>query len=310
MGRMTPCKLTSWLVLLACSPAFASEPDAVFQRRKDVIYGRKDGTALTMDVFTPREKPNGRGVIWAVSGGWVSSPDLIRPERFVDLVRRGYTVFAVVHGSQPRYAIPDILQDQHRAVRFIRHHAKDFAVDPEHLGIWGGSSGGHLALMQGVAGDRGAPQSPDLVERESSRVQAVACFCGPTDFLNYGREGENALGRGVLSPWKAAFAFQEFDPQAKVLVPVTDEKKVREIGRQISPLTHVTADSAPTLIIHGDQDRLVPIQQSERFIARLGEVGVPARLVVKRGAGHSLPDPAGNLKACADWFDRHLAPKK
>ena len=162
----------------------ADEPS--FTRTEDVIYGRKFGTALTMDVFTPKKNANGAAVIWVVSGGWFSSHENIPVNLIKEFVGRGYTVFAVVHGSQPRFTIPDILHDMNRAVRFIRAHAGDWKIDPDRIGISGGSAGGHLSLMQATAGDLGNPRARDPIERVSSRVQVVACFYPPTDFLNYG----------------------------------------------------------------------------------------------------------------------------
>src|SRR5262249_3230117 len=156
-----------------------------YNRKEDVIYGRKFGTALTMDVFSPRKNANGAAVIWVISGGWFSDHRIIRPDfayaPVKTLIDRGYTVFAVVHAIQPKFTIPEILQDMHRAVRFIRAHAKDYHIDPERIGITGGSAGGHLSLMQGTAGDKGNSKAPDPVDRVSSRVQAVACFFPPTD---------------------------------------------------------------------------------------------------------------------------------
>ncbi len=90
-----------------------------FTRTEDVIYGRKFGTALTMDVFRP-EKQNGAAVIFAVSGGWFSAHEAINAGFLKEFLDRGYTVFAVVHGSQPKFTIPEILEDMHRSVRFIR----------------------------------------------------------------------------------------------------------------------------------------------------------------------------------------------
>ena len=155
--------------------------------------------------ITP-EKPNGAAVIFVVSGGWFSRPEAINPGFVLEFLKRGYTVFAVVHGSQPKFTIPEILEDMHRAVRFIRYHAGDYHVDPQRIGITGASAGGHLSLMQGVAGKEGDPKARDRIDRASSRVQAVACFFPPTDFLNYGEEGKVALGRGTLSGFKAPFA--------------------------------------------------------------------------------------------------------
>src|SRR5439155_3550362 len=112
--------------------------------------------------------------------------DSIKPMTplLLEFLKRGYTVFAVVHGSQPKFTVPEILLDMHRAVRYIRSHAQDFKIEPERIGITGGSAGGHLSLMQGTAGDLGDPKARDPVERVSSRVQAVACFFPATDFLN------------------------------------------------------------------------------------------------------------------------------
>ena len=275
-----------------------------------MIYGRKVGTALTMDVFTPKENANGAAIVWVISGGWFSNHDNINAKFIEEFLRRGYTVFAVVHGSNPRFTIPDCVADMNRALRYIRHHAKDYKIDPDKIGITGGSAGGHLSLMQGLAGDKGKADAKDLVERESSRVQAVACFFPPTDFLNYGKKGEDALGRGVLVSLKAAFDFQEFDPKTRVFVKIKDEERVKEIGRKISPINHVSADDPPTLIIHGDADKIVPIQQAESLVAKLKEAGVTAQLITRPGAGHGWPDLVKDNVILADWFDKHLLKKE
>src|SRR5262245_9692702 len=127
------------LTALVAGPAFAQTVD----RKKDVIYAKKMGYALTMDVATPA-KPNGLGVVACVSGGWVSRHegiDGMLNTTTKPLLDRGYTVFAVVHGSQPKFTIPEVLDDMHRAVRFIRSHAAEFKIDPDRLGITGGSAG-------------------------------------------------------------------------------------------------------------------------------------------------------------------------
>jgi acetyl esterase/lipase len=301
-----------FLIVLVGSVAGISRADdpPAYDRKEDVVYGRKYGTALTMDVFTPRANANGAAVIWVVSGGWYSGHEAINSGFIDELLRRGYTVFAVVHGSQPKYTIPEILQDMHRAVRFIRHHAKDYHVDPERIGITGGSAGGHLSLMQGTAGTPGNSSAKDPIDRESSRVQAVACFFPPTDFLNYGKPGEIALGCGILKDYKAPFDFHEIDPARRAFMPITDVGKIVEIGRQISPVYHVSADDPPTLIIHGDRDTLVPIQQAEIIVDKLKSAGVESKLVVKEGKGHGWPDLLKDVATIADWFDGHLKAKK
>jgi acetyl esterase/lipase len=276
-----------------------------------VIYGRKYGTALTMDVLTPTKNANGLGLILVMSGGWFSGHEGITGAAgfYGALINRGYTIFAVVHGSQPLYTIPEIVDDLNRAVRYIRYHAKEYHIDPDRIGITGGSAGGHLSLMQGMAGGKGNLAAADPVDRVSSRVQAVACFFPPTDFLNYGGEGKDALGRGLLAPFKAAFDFRELDPKTHAFVLITDEDRRREIGRRISPISHVSADSPPTLIIHGDADRIVPIQQAESFVAKLKEKKVPVELIVKRGADHGWPGMEKDIQTFADWFDKYLKAK-
>ncbi len=297
------------ICLLSFIPSVNTAADPAFTRKEDVIYGRKFGVALTMDVFTPTKDANGAGIIFVVSGGWFSAKENINVG-FIDLfVKRGYTVFAVVHGSQPKFTIPEILDDIHRATRFIRYHAKDYGIDPNKLGITGGSAGGHLSLMQGCGGKDGDPKAKDPVDRVSSRVQAVACFFPPTDFLNYGKEGENALGVGTLVNFQAPFAFKEFDPKARTFHLITDEDKRKEIGKKISPVYLADKNSAPALIIHGDADKLVPIQQAELMVAALKKANIPAELVVKKGAVHGWGGMDKDIVLCADWFDKQLLKK-
>ncbi|MEP6663996.1 MAG: alpha/beta hydrolase, partial [Verrucomicrobiota bacterium] len=256
-----------------------SQTNAAFTRTEDVIYGRKSGTALTLDVFQPK-KPNGFGIIFVVSGGWFSAHEVIKDAFVLPFTKRGYTVFAVVHGSQPKFQIPEIIQDMHRSVRFIRHNAKKYGVDPDHLGVTGGSAGGHLSLVLGTGlGATNSPNAVDPVDRESSAVQCVACFFPPTDFLNYGKPGESALGEGVLAPFKVAFGELPKDEEAK-----------QKYGRSLSPIYYISSNTPPTLILHGDADTLVPIQQSEVFLARAKEFGVPTKLIVKKGEGHGWKD--------------------
>jgi acetyl esterase/lipase len=295
-----------WAILFCLlSVGWASAQDMSYTRKEDIIYGRKFGTALTMDVFTPA-KPNGLGVIYCVSGGWFSAKEATNVFLMKELLNRGYTIFAVVHGSQPRFSIPEVLSDMNRATRFIRHHAKEYGVDPTALGITGGSAGGHLSLMQGTTGKDGDPKAKDPVDRESSRVAAVACFFPPTDFLNYGKPGEEAIGTGTLKAFKAPFEFIELDKKTNAFVLITEPERRREIAKEISPFYHVSEKSAPTLIVHGDKDFLVPLQQAEIFIEKLKAAKVPAELVVKPGAAHGWNGIDKDVRLFADWFDKNL----
>lgn len=266
-----------------------------YSRQEDVIYGRKFGTALTLDVFSPVKTNNGVGIIFVVSGGWFSAHEAINLGFIKPLIRRGYTVFAVVHGSQPKFKILEIISDMNRAVRFIRFNAKKFGVDANRLGVTGGSAGGHLSLILGTQGALGAADAKDPVDRESSAVQVVACFFPPTDFLNYGKLGNDAMGDNELKNFRTAFGD----------IPTNAEVRIK-YGQKISPVYSVSSNTPPTLIIHGDADKLVPIQQAEIFVEAAKKSGVTAELVTKPGKAHGWPDWADDFELCADWFDAHL----
>ena len=135
MRRAGLLGLVAWALVLCSALVGRAADDKPYTRTEDGICGRKYGTALTMDVFAPKEGGNGAGIIWAVSGGWFSSHEAIGPQIPSIFLRRGYTVFAVVHGSQPRYTIPEAVADMNRAVRFIRYHARRFHIDPDRIGV-------------------------------------------------------------------------------------------------------------------------------------------------------------------------------
>jgi acetyl esterase/lipase len=292
------------LVLAVVAPCQEKKTPA---RTRDVIYGRKDGLALTLDVFHPPGKANRAAIVMIVSSGFRSSAEAIAPQFATEALKRGYTVFAVTHGSQPRYTVPEMRDDVNRAVRHIRYHAARYGIDPNRIGAAGASSGGLLALLLGTAGKAGDPAAKDPVDRVDSHVQAVACFFPPTDYLNYGGAGKELLDLAQHAPaFRAAYDFREFDASQAVFVRVTDKVKLRSIYRDISPIYHVNVKSAPTLLIHGDKDELVPIQQSESLLAKLTKAGVPARLEVKHGAGHGWLTILGDMSLIGDWFDTHL----
>ena len=184
-----------------------------------MIYGRKFGMALTMDVFTPKENANGAAVIWTVSGGWFSTHEAINLDFHArSCSSRGYTVFAVMHGSQPKFTIPEAVADMNLAVRYIRAHADEFKIDPNRIGITR-RLGRRALVADGRHGRRrGRPEcDKDAVARTSSRVQAVACFFPPTDFLNYGTPGFAWLNRGPKDALRAPFDFHAWNAELQVL---------------------------------------------------------------------------------------------
>jgi acetyl esterase/lipase len=291
-------KISTWrlaiLPLLAAVlvlPLWAGENVRV---EPDVIYGHKDGLALTLDVVKPG-KPNGAGILWIQSGGWYSTwvdakvwPTLAKP--FLD---KGYTVFIVRHGSAPKYTVPEAVADMRRSVRFLRMEAKKFGIDPERLGAFGGSAGGHLALMLATTADDGDPKAKDDVLRHSDRLAAVVALYPPTDLRGWTTDPPDIIKK--VPALKPPLAFDA------------------KLEPDISPLLHVTAKTAPALMIHGDQDKLVPIEHSHKMLAALKKANVDGKLLTIAGAGHGYSDKQNRelvQPAMLDWFDRHLAAKK
>jgi acetyl esterase/lipase len=169
----------------------------------------------------------------------------------------------------------EIVEDVNRAVRDIRHHARDYGVDPQHLGVTGGSAGGHLSLMLATRGGLGPADAADFIDCESSVVQAVAIFFPVTDLLNLGNSTENPGDGGPPKSFVRAFG-----PQS------TNLAVWKVIGHEVSPIYSADSNLPPVLICHGDADTLVPLDQSDRFQAEAQRWGCLVELVVRHGGGH------------------------
>jgi len=273
----------------------------------DVVYGHKAGMALTLDIFRPPGEPNGAAVLNMVSGGWVSQwtdPERARP-RYEALLDKGFTVISVRHGSSPRFNVPEAYADVNRAVRFVRLHASHFGINPDRLGVYGGSAGGHLSLMLGLDSDEGDPDATDEVMRMSSRVAAVVANYPPVDLRNWAGPSEGFpatlpedglfFAHGVLVPGAAdRFVALEFED---------------DVGASVSPILHVSSDDPPTLLVHGNADALVDLNNSELMYSALVSAAVETDLVVIEGAGHGFRTPEDRSQASdalVAWFEKHL----
>lgn len=279
--------------------------------QEEFIYGRKDGMALTLICIKPKQKANGKAIIYVISGSWVSGYNGIemQTEAAEQYLAKGYTVFAVIHGSQPRYAIPDAVNDIKRAVRYIRYNAGKFGIDSDHIGITGSSAGGHLSLLVATTDDKINPVALDPVDRVSSRVQAVAVLFPPTDFLNWGGPGLNFINaKDLLKAGRAwgAVDFKIRNERFNLYEEIIDTAARNKIGKEISPIYSVSADDPPVFIMHGDADATVPLQQSQSIIARFNEAGVPTRFIVKKGGKHNGDDMNPEWQEFVDWFDKYL----
>lgn len=285
--RLFPVLLLVWSM-----SAVAVAQDTPYRIVRDVVYGRKDGMALTLDVVQPAE-PNGAGVLMIRSGGWYST--WRQPESMLTdcrpLLDKGFTVFNVYHGSAPKYAIPDAMSDIRRSVRFIRSRATDFGVDPDRLGAYGRSAGGHMVLLLGTTADDGDPAAEDVVLRESSRIAAVVAVYPPTDI------------RGWVEHTPA-----EILKHPHLKPPLTFDPALEA---DLSPLLHITADDAPALFVHGDQDELVPLSHSQTMHDAMRGIGLATELIVLPGAAHGFSAAQFQESVYPEstrWFETHLLP--
>ncbi len=256
---------------------------------RDVIYGHRDGMALTYDVFKPT-KPNGAVVVNMVSAGWRSSwgPPEERQARYQWLIDKGFTVVALHHASAPRFTVVDAATDVRLGLRHINLHAADYGADPARIGVWGASAGGHLSLVAGLMADDGDPAAKNPLERSGNRVRAVVAYFPPTDL-------DVLLGD---RPKQGAIDF---------------DNKLRAA---VSPIHFVDAGDPPTLIISGGADKGVPVSQSETMKAALDKAGVRNELKVFPEADHDFyvkGDPVRTdaiateaMNMMVAWFEQHL----
>jgi acetyl esterase/lipase len=257
---------------------------------RDVIYGHRDGMALTYDVFKPTAGANGALVVNMVSAGWRSSwaaPEQ-RQARYQWLIDKGFTVVALYHSSAPRFTVPDAVQDVRLGLRHIKLHAADYGADSARIGVWGASAGGHLSLVAGMMADDGDPAAENPLERSGNRVAAVVAYFPPTDLEVLLRDRPRG---GAI----------DFDAS---LLP------------QISPIHFVDARDPPALIISGGADKGVPVSQSEMMKAALDKAGVENKLTVYPDADHDFyvkDDPAKTdayaleaMNAIVAWFEQRL----
>jgi acetyl esterase/lipase len=284
--------ITPGLVIWTIFISSLSYSQVEFIHNQDVVYGYKDGMALVMDVYSPKEGTNKAGIIMVISGGMYSSPimsnDSGSRSEVQNLLQAGYVVFAAAYSSQPKYSADENRTDIQRAVRFIRYNSKQFGIDQNRIGIFGYSSGGHISLMTALPPSSGNPKSNDPIDKESSTLQAVVSYYPSTDLLNFGQDNTTLVEhfRSVGYNINAAFDFHKWDNETGRFERIENPDTLREYFKRNSPVNYVADDNPPVLIIHGSADNLVPIQQSELIIDKFKKHGVPCKLLVMPGKEH------------------------
>ena len=282
---------------LVAAPANAMPAVTPFDRawlgtvERDITYCTTDGVALKMDVHYPHAMSKPAPVAVYVHGGsWSSGSksDSMGMTDVPELLARGYLVASVDYRHAPQWKFPAQIHDVKCAIRFLRAHATRFNLDPNRIGVWGHSAGGHLVALLGTTDKGDGFEGPGEYSDQSSRVQAVVDMCGRADL------------RGMPAD-KAESVFGAPDNSSDIL-------------EHASPITFVSKGDAPFLILHGDKDATVPLRVSQRLAERLKAVGVPVTLVVVKNADHNFnpeggpmsPTRAEMTKMIADFFDQHL----
>jgi acetyl esterase/lipase len=302
-------------VMCLCSISAAATgdaPPAGPQKFLDVPYVPGGDKAQSLDIYTP----GGAGkalptLVWIHGGGWSAGDKAGCPA--YGMVGHGYVAVSINYRLTGQAPWPAQIYDCKAAIRFLRAHAAEYQIDPNRIGVWGASAGGHLVAMLGVTGGvkelEGTEGDAESL-KQSSKVQAVCDWFGPTDILALVNEATGTH----LSPD----------------VPVDDATKAKlgkawhgglisallggaiwdhyDTAKQASPMTYVTKDAAPILIMQGTADPLVPMDQSKMLDAALKKAGADSTLVLIEGAGHGTGGfgKAETLLAVAAFFDKHL----
>jgi len=245
-----------------------------------------------LDLYLP-EKAEGRLplVVWIHGGAWWAGSKDGCPA--VYLTTKGYAVASINYRLSQHAVFPAQIEDCKAAIRWLRANAAKYHIDADHIGVWGSSAGGHLVAMLGTTGNVKELEGTGGNLDQSSRVQCVVDWFGPTDMATMGRQADKPT-----------------TPVAKLIGgPVQDNA---EKARNASPMTYVGKDSAPFLIMHGDQDNTVPLNQSEVLAEALKKAGVETKLVVVQGNGHGGPgfNSPENRKLIEDFFAKHLRAEK
>ncbi len=276
---------------------------------EEIIYGHKDGLAMTMARINPIGKDKHRAIISLVSGNWNSRIEMLSRYAAASKIyaENGYTVFMVMHGSQPRFSIDEQVQDVKRAIRYVRHHSAKLGVDSLKIGITGSSSGGNLSLLAALTDETKITKMEDAADKASSRVQAAAVFYPPTDFLNWGAANTDINRQGLkLAGVIGAFDFKTLSDSTGLYEHISNEAEVKRYATMLSPINSVSSDDPPVLLAHGTSDFVVPLQQSESLLKKLKENKIPSDLIIKEGGAHGWADSEVEKKKFVEWFDKYL----
>jgi acetyl esterase/lipase len=255
-----------------------TDPPRDLELLRDVVYGHAGGHSLTMDIMRPalkQSKPM-RALVAIHGSGWTAGTRDWCLETLLHFAIRGYFCANITHRFSGEAPFPSMIEDCKCAVRFLRAHAEQYAIDTDRIGAWGFSSGGHLAALLGTAWHVKELEGDGGYAEQSSKVQAVCDWFGPTAWLPKGFVG---------------------------LAEDSDEKTEDSIA---NPINHIrVGETPPFLIMHGDKDESVSLASSGVLYEALQAAGIDSTFVTAEGAGHDLVRYDIH-SIMVDWFDKRL----
>ena len=278
----------------AGKPTTQSVPSKIKSLR-DLEFARVDGKPLRLNLHLPKESAKPLPVIVYIHGGrWQVGGRKGCP--LMHLVGRGYGVVSIDYRLVHEAIFPAQIHDCKAVIRWVRAHAEKYGLDPDRIGAWGNSAGGHLAALLGTSGGIKEVEGDLGGNLEySSRVQAVVDFCGPTSFRLEDLMGLEGGNKGKTP-----------DAVVKLLGGTIQRKP--ELARLASSVTFVSPDDPPFFIAHGKRDSTVPVSQAISLATALERAGVETTLQIDSQAGHGVGNP--RIRRMAERFlDKHLKAK-
>ncbi|MDG2381507.1 MAG: alpha/beta hydrolase [Pirellulaceae bacterium] len=272
--------------------------DRDFKTHLDRVYATSPSRNLRLDLYVPDAELPVPIIVWVHGGAWRQGSKRLSKARVREVVKHGYALASVEYRLSQEALFPAQIQDCKAAIRWLRAHARQYGLDPDRIGVWGSSAGGHLVALLGTSdGVKSLEVAGDHLD-QSSRVQAVCDWFGPTDFLQMNAHAPvpNRLDHDAAN-----------SPESQLVGGAIQDHPDRV--HAASPITYVTSDDPPFLIMHGDRDPLVPFHQSQLLHRSLQAAGVESKLRRIKGAGHGGPGfhTAGNRHALWAFFDEHLS---
>lgn len=291
MAAIWGCRTPAWS---QATPLQQKAAEVVRQSHvlRDLEYARPQGRSLKLDLYRPRSVQAPLPLVIFIHGGGWKEGDKANAVQAV-LAGYGYAVASINYRLSTEAPFPAQIEDCKAAVRWLRAHAAEYRLDPQRVGAWGNSAGGHLAALVGLSPDRKEWEVGGHLD-QSSRVQAVCDFFGPTDLTD--------LEGGAKAPARIKLVRQLIGGPLK---------QNAERVRLASPLFHVVAGAPPFFIAHGLDDDLVPVRHSRKLHQALRQQQVPAEILEVAKAGHGFSPtsqpPQGQiyLRVLA-FFNRHL----